>query len=301
MRKQPATSSIAPEAALPFVSVVIPTAGRPDLLAQCLECLAGQDYPADRYEVIVVENGVARDAGDLGAIAPANGVTIRKLTRAERDANTARNLGISAAAGDPIVLLDDDSMAPPSWLRALVEGAIRNPDAGCLGGPVNPRYVSPPPRTCDAHELAGACLDEGPDEREIHEVWGCNMAVRRFALARAGPFREGLRFSQEWEWQHRLRLHGVPIVYVPDAGLDHLRHGSDLRLPPLLRQHAWRGWFIAGELRRTHELGRGAARRALVRSGRRLAHGLTAGCSRGLTDSAREAGWAARLLFTRRG
>jgi GT2 family glycosyltransferase len=271
------------------------------MLEQCLERLVAQDYPIDRYEVIVVENGVERPTLDIGAFAAKGAPVIRLLTSRPRDANTARNTGIAAGAGDPIVLIDDDSMAPPSWLRALVQGAMRHPDAGCLGGPVLACYASSPPRTCAAHELAGASLDEGSKEREIGEVWGCNMAVRRFAIDKAGPFREGLRFSQEWEWQHRLRLEGGTIVYVPDAGLEHLRHGSDLRLRSLVRQHAWRGWFIAGELRSSGELDPGAARIALARSGRSLAHGLSARCCRGLTDSAREAGRAARLLFTRSG
>jgi GT2 family glycosyltransferase len=301
MPEPSATSQLSPTTRRPFVSVVVPTVDRPGLLQQCLERLIAQDYPTDRYEVIVVENGVERPTMDIPAIAANEGPAIRLLTCRPRDANTARNTGIAVAMGDPIILIDDDSLAPPPWLRALVRGAMRHPDAGCLGGPVRPRFVSSPPRTCAAHELAGASLDEGSKEREIGEVWGCNMAVRRFAIDKAGPFREGLRFSQEWEWQHRLRLQSVKIVYVPDAGLEHLRHGSDLRLPSLVRQHAWRGWFIAGELRSTGELGRGAARIALARSGRRLAHGLWARCCRGLTDSAREAGRAARLLFTRSG
>jgi GT2 family glycosyltransferase len=284
----------------PFVSVVIPTAGRPDLLDQCLDCLIAQDYPPDRFEVIVVENGVERPTRDLRAKGPRLGPAVRLLTSRPADANTARNAGIAAAAGDPILLIDDDSMAPRSWLRALVQGAVRNPDAGCLGGPVRARYGSAPPRTCSVHQLAGSSLDEGSQEREIHEVWGCNMAVRRFAVAKAGPFRGGLRFSQEWEWQLRLRLAGVKIVYVPDAGLDHLRHGSDLRLGSLLRQHAWRGWFTAGEL-----LGAGQLRRRDAASGLAwcldsLVHGLSDHCCLGLTEAAREGARAARLVFPRR-
>jgi glycosyltransferase involved in cell wall biosynthesis len=287
------------DVSLPFVSVVIPTSGRADLLRRCLGCLARQDYPADRYQVIVVENGVVRPTRPAAAVAESQHPVVLALTCGRRDANTARNLGISVASGDPIVLIDDDSLAPPSWLRALALRAVSHPDAACLGGPVIPCYASSPPHTCPIHELPGASLDAGPDTREIFEVWGCNMAVRRFALAEVGPFREGLRFGQDWEWQHRARLQCLKILYVPEAALVHVRHGSDLRLTSLVEQHVRRGWFVAGELRAAGELGGGAARRALATSGRALTHALSARCARGLADSAREGGRAARLLFTR--
>ena len=41
----------------PMVSVVIPTYKRPELLERCLNALRAQDYPSDRYEIIVVEDG----------------------------------------------------------------------------------------------------------------------------------------------------------------------------------------------------------------------------------------------------
>ena len=41
----------------PYFSVIIPTHARPDRLAACLEALANLDYPRDRFEVIVVDDG----------------------------------------------------------------------------------------------------------------------------------------------------------------------------------------------------------------------------------------------------
>jgi len=43
--------------ALPTFSVVIPTYRRPERLVACLRSLAALDYPRDRFEVIVVDDG----------------------------------------------------------------------------------------------------------------------------------------------------------------------------------------------------------------------------------------------------
>ena len=42
---------------LPQFSVVLPTYNRPDLLANCLKALENQEYPSNRYEIIVVDDG----------------------------------------------------------------------------------------------------------------------------------------------------------------------------------------------------------------------------------------------------
>jgi glycosyltransferase involved in cell wall biosynthesis len=285
------------------VSVVVASAGRVGVLLDCLERLVRQSYPRDRYEIIVVENGVDGErSAEIRAFA--DGVrspAVLHLTLPLRDANSARNAGVAAARGDPICFVDDDSLPPPSWLGLLVGGALRNPSAGCLGGPVRPRFESKPPRMCSAHDLAGGVFDEGPDEREVGEVWGCNMALRRSALASVGPFREGMRYSQEWEWQQRLLRRGGTIVYVPDAWLWHRRLAADLGVIGLLSEFAQRGYTI-GTVRRAagEAVESGDVRRHLGRGLAALGHGLRAGCTRGLTEGVKQLGLAAGLAAGKR-
>ena len=51
--------------AMPFVSIVVPTTNRHGTLADCLASLVAQDYPADRFEIVLVENGLALAALEL--------------------------------------------------------------------------------------------------------------------------------------------------------------------------------------------------------------------------------------------
>ena len=280
----------------PFVSIVMPTAGRAAMAADALESLADQDYPAERFEVLVVVNGTPDGTADvverLGD--RPDGPALRLLTTAGHDPNRARNAGLDAARGDPICLVDDDVLAPPSWLGQMVDGALRNPAADCLGGPVRPRFEAPPPRTCADHELAGTALDEGAEEREVDEVWAGNMAIRRRALELAGPLREGLVAATESEWEARLVLAGGRIVYLPRPWLWHRRGRAELSPRRQVVRSFQLGYAVVALGQRPSV---GFLARGLWASG---SHAARARCTRGLTDAARSLGSLCAIAAGRR-
>src|SRR4051812_31281451 len=96
------------------------------------------------YELIVADDGstdaTARVAERAGA----------RVVRGPHGGgpNTARNAGIDAAAADLVALVDDDTHAPSGWLRAIVDGAGRHPEADAFGGPIRARLEGPAPRAC---------------------------------------------------------------------------------------------------------------------------------------------------------
>ncbi len=270
---------------------MVPTGGRDAVLADCLRTLLAQDYPADCYEVIVAHNGPKQPAHlNHGPGPPA----VRRLRIERRDANAARNAGLRAARGDPICLIDDDVLVPPGWLRAVVQGGLRHPSAGCLGGAVRPRFEAREPRTCARHELAGARLDVGGRDVPIDEVWSCNMAIRRAALDRVGPLREGLSVVHESEWEARLAKAGGTIVYLPDAWLWHRRLTSDVTPWSLVRDNFRLGYAVVALGQR---LPPGHALRTALHS---LAHAVGHGCTRGLTDATRAVGSLSAIAAGRR-
>jgi glycosyltransferase involved in cell wall biosynthesis len=278
---------------LPFVSVVVPTRGGGETLSGCLAALLEQDYPPDRYELIVVENPPSeRTAATVAALAGrAPHPALRYLSLPRPDASAARNAGFDAARGDPICMVDDDVITPRGWLRALTSAVVRNPDAGCVGGAIRPRFEHPPRRTCGQHGLAGTSLDEGPEEIDVKLVWSGNMAVRRAALERVGPFKTGLKAAEEWEWERRLRAAGGRVVYTPHAWLWHRRFREDMRIRPMLLKYFRAGLTVGGHKRPDgmrawlEQLGLNS-----VRVARWSWHAVRCRCIRGLTDAARCAG-----------
>ena len=274
----------------PVVSVVVPTHDRAGYLDVTLQSLAEQDI-AEPYEVIVVDDGSSDSTPSVVAAAGA-----RSLRHdPPRGANAARNAGVAAAAADLIALVDDDVRAPSGWLRALVEGARRHPDADALGGPIRARLEGPAPRSCGRELPPITTLDLGTADVETALVWSANMLFRRDAFERTGPFDESLDTGgDEEDWLRRLTAAGGRVWYVADAGLDHRRAGDDARLRSLMRSAYHRGRNLRGfDERRGTAPGLGRELRVLTGCGW---HTIRRACPQGLVMGAHSAGRVAAAI-----
>jgi glycosyltransferase involved in cell wall biosynthesis len=106
------------DAALPSVSVVIPVYNSAWVLGDCLERILGQDYPAEKVEIILADGGskdgtqaLARSLG-VGAI----------FDNPLRTGEAGKAVGILNARNEIIALIDSDNLLPdPQWLRRMVD------------------------------------------------------------------------------------------------------------------------------------------------------------------------------------
>jgi GT2 family glycosyltransferase len=279
----------------PVVSVVVPTRGRAAYLEVTLDSLLEQ-RGGIHSEILVV------DDGDGGATADA--VRARPPVRyvphgARRGLNAARNTGLREAGATLIAFVDDDVLAPPGWLEALVEGAARHPHAEAYGGPIRARFEGHTPRSCGREQPPITTLDLGERDREVDFVWGANFAVRRSALERIGSFDESIvaPHGDEEQWLERLRAAGGRVVYLAAAGLDHRRTADDARLRPLARAAYARGRGArASDRRRGREPSLAGELRVLAGCGW---HTVRRACPQGLIMGAHSAGRLAEALRPR--
>jgi len=218
----------------PPASIVFPTRNRRDYLAVALASVAPQ-AAARGAEIVVVEDD-AEDA-PTRALAERHGAIYVALG-APRGINVARNACVAHSTGDLVCFLDDDVEVWPGWLDALLDAA---PGHEALGGPIRPR-IEGNLHACGREPLPVTALDLGPEDGEAEFVWGANMALRRSALDRIGPFDERLGGAgDEEDWQRRLRGAGGTVGYVAKAGVDHRRVGADAKLRALSRANFYRG------------------------------------------------------------
>ncbi|HEX4689614.1 MAG TPA: glycosyltransferase [Solirubrobacteraceae bacterium] len=220
----------------PVVSIIIPTRRRRDYLEVTLASVAREATGRD-VEVLVVEDDEPDPA--TAALAVRHGA--RHLAHgAPLGPNAARNTGIAAATAELICFLDDDVEVWPGWLAAVLDAAARNPGFDVVGGPIRARLEGSRLRACGREPLPITTLDLGAQETEAPFVWSANLAVRRAALERVGPFDPSLDiYGDEEDWQRRLHAIGGRVLYAPAAGVDHRRTGADARLAGLARA-AWR-------------------------------------------------------------
>jgi GT2 family glycosyltransferase len=215
----------------PTATIAIPTRARVGYLEVALASIVGQAQQLGA-EVVVISDGPDPDTAVLAAGHGARLVTLP----APSGLNAARNAAVDAAASDLIVFVDDDVSAPEGWLAAILRGAEENPQVDMFGGPIRALLEGGGPRACGRESAPISTLDFGAADRDVDEVWGANMAIRRRAFEHAGRFDEALSGrGDEEEWERRYRASGGRIRYLAGAGLDHRRTAADATVTRLSR------------------------------------------------------------------
>jgi GT2 family glycosyltransferase len=269
-------------------SIVVPTRGRPAYLQVALASIVVQASAAGAEVLVIDDEG---RAPERRAQVERFGASYEPHER-PLGLNVARNTGVERSHGDLVVFIDDDVEAEPGWLGALLEAAAENPDVDVFAGAIKPRLEgSAAPRGCGREGPPITALDLGPNDTETEYAWGANMAIRRSAFRRVGPFDVSLQDGgDEQEWQERLRATepGTKVLYVAGAVVDHRRVGADARLRGLAK-----GQYARGRAARRFDARRGQAS-SLGRELTTLAgcggHVVRRRCPAGLTMVAHSAG-----------
>ena len=119
-------------AARSMVSVIIPTRNRPAELRACLEALEQQNFPLERFEVVVVDDGSS--APPISLIESFGGrIRASLVAQANAGPAAARNAGARRAAGEIVAFTDDDCRPERDWVGTLAARIDDDPDA-LVGG-----------------------------------------------------------------------------------------------------------------------------------------------------------------------
>ena len=211
----------------PPASIVIPTRRRLPYLRVALASIAEQARRSGS-EVLVIDDDGPSDAAR--ALVESSGARYEPHAR-PMGLNIARNTGVSRSTGDLVVFLDDDIEAAEGWLEALLEASRAHPEEEVFAGRILARLEGRPPRSCGRENPPITTLDLGPADRRTRFAWGSNMAIRRDALERVGPFDPTLEDGgDEQEWQER---RCGEALYVAGACVENRRAPEDARLRAL--------------------------------------------------------------------
>jgi cellulose synthase/poly-beta-1,6-N-acetylglucosamine synthase-like glycosyltransferase len=203
----------------PHVSVVVPVRNGADTIGDCIEALLAGDFPANRRELLIVDND--SDDGTAGAIRSHPGV--RYLHESRRGVSNARNRGIAESRGEVIAFLDGDCIPEPGWLTALVR-PFDDPEVGAVAGEL--RHLDPATAAeRQAVRILGNWQRFAVSSNPPYVVTA-NAAIRRSVLDRIGHFDPRLPRAQDVELGIRLHdLSGLRVVYSAEAAASH-RHRS---------------------------------------------------------------------------
>jgi glycosyltransferase involved in cell wall biosynthesis len=240
-------------------SVVICTYNRAAMVERAIESVFEQDYPKDRYELIVVDNGSRDHTGAvIHRMARSAPVPVSTLMEPRNGLSLARNRGIEAGRREYVAFLDDDAVASPDWLTAL-NRAFNETQALVLGGRVDKTFQGgfPPPAWFDppyVRHFFGVNYRERGREESILRIrpplylTGANIAYARRLFDRFGGFdpRLGrdagtLRAGEETHFNLILDQYDIPIYYTAEAAVDHIIESYRVTKRHIRRKAAWSG------------------------------------------------------------
>jgi GT2 family glycosyltransferase len=228
----------------PYLSVIIISYNTRRMTLDCLQTLyTGLDGLTT--EVWVVDNASADGSAD------AIRESFPQVHLIENELNNgfgaANNQALCEARGAFILLLNSDAFPQPNSIATLANYLQRHPKVGLVG----PRLLNkdgslqrscfrfPTPERAWLENLwISALLANNPvfgdyrrwahdTERLVDHVIGACMLVRREAYIEAGGFDEAFfMYSEEADWEKRMRDKGWDIAFVPDAQVVHLGGAS---------------------------------------------------------------------------
>lgn len=236
-------------AGLPFISVVIPVRNEAAHIGKVLEQLLAQEYPRDRYEIIVADGGSTDGTPAVvercAAMTP---VLIRRLPNPQRLSSAGRNVGIRNARGDVVVFVDGHCHIPSRTWLADTAAVFAETGADCL---CRPQPLNFPGNTWFqqlAADVRASALGHGTDST----IYGLNYAgpvnpsssgaiYRREVLERVGLYDESFDACEDVEFNHR--VHRVAKSWLdPRLAVYYQPRGSLIGLWKQMRRYG-RGRF----------------------------------------------------------
>lgn len=217
----------------PQVSIVVLAYNRRELLAVTLGKLHEElQYPSDRLEIIVIDNG-SQDGTNQMVTAEFPGVM---LIRSETNVGISGwNLGFARGRGDYFLVLDDDCYLSGDSLRMAVAGAASH----------HADLVSFIARsTRDPAHIFNDEYNPG-----LLSFWGCAALISRRAVQILGGFDTGIFiWAHELEFTIRLLDHGLRHLFLPQVEAYHMVTPAMRLTPSFYRQNTHSLGYIVAKL-----------------------------------------------------
>ncbi len=210
-----------------FSIVLATTAGRSETLKECLHSIFANDYPAGKFEAIVIDSGIDE-----------KGLAVVEKFKKEHEnlrfyspgwgnvgPGKARNFGIKKAQNEIVAFTDDDCMVPPKWLQSFNDGYQRHPEVAGVGG-----YLEAPAEVLQSnifaqyekfhewsqynitdHEFISRKRDEAPFETN-------NISYKKKVLEEVGGFDESFpafAAGEDGDLKERIVGRGYEVLFVP--------------------------------------------------------------------------------------
>ena len=192
-----------------MLSIVIPLYNKQNSITIAIQSILNQTV--SDFEIVVVDDGSTDDS--LAVVQAIKDERIRVIHKENGGVSSARNVGIKAAKGQYVALLDGDDYWDPTFLEEQLKLIEDFPEAGMWG--VNYAFVK--------HDQTQACFQGmGQDFRGYVENYfgtrhndlfcSSSVVIRKEVFGVAGYFDERISASEDLDMWYRIILR-FPVVY----------------------------------------------------------------------------------------
>jgi hypothetical protein len=217
-----------PERTLPFVSVIVPVKNDAARLRQCLSSIKASNYPTERLEILVADNGSTDDSRQVAA-----GLGARVELFPNIRVSEVRNRAARAATGEILAFVDADHVLDADWLVHAIE-SLSSGNAGAVGA----AYYAPADGTW-VQRMYDSFRTRSRGLRRVEWLGSGSLAVWRTVFQQVG----GIDSSQETceDVDFCLRLRGGGHGLWSDSRLRSVHLGDPRTLRALFFGELWRG------------------------------------------------------------
>lgn len=217
---------------LPTVSVLVLNYNGLQHLERCFSSLQQLEYPAEKLELILVDNHSSDGSVEFMR---AQFPTVKTICHTENFGfSKGNNLGAAQARGQLVAFLNNDMRVDPRWLIELVQPLLRAPGVVSAGSKIlswDGQYID---YGGSAASFMGFGYQEGWQEpptahdeaKLILAPCGGAMLVDRQVFLDSGGFDEDyFAFYEDLDLGWRLWVMGYQAAYAPRAITYHVHHG----------------------------------------------------------------------------
>lgn len=220
-----------------YISIIICTYNRAQLLKKCIESILDNKYNPDKYEIVIVDNNSNDNTKEIAEKFVESNSNINYVVESKVGLSYARNRGIEISKGDIIAFLDDDTSIHDGYLSSIKEFFDKYKDAVCVAGKIIPIWKEPKPKwfTNSFSSIVGETMYGEKDRKLIYPEMtiGANMVFYKKIFNEVGIFNvelglkgDKLYLGEETDLCTRIRKKGYNVHYAANVIVDHAVHLS---------------------------------------------------------------------------
>jgi glucosyl-dolichyl phosphate glucuronosyltransferase len=241
----------------PFITIIIPTYNRSEMLEITLDSFISQNYGSANYEIIISNNNSTDNTEEIIEKYVKKYDNVSTIFVEKQGAHYARNAGAIEAKGEILYLTDDDVIADQNLLSSLIDVFDLNKNVAVVTGKISAKFDSKPPAWVDKYLINHllSLTDKNRKESLIISsddigIYMCHQAIRRDVYIAAGgcnPDHAGNIFQGDAETGLNIKIKeiGALFAYTSEAKLEHIIPKSRTTLKYLIHRIGSEGYIQA--------------------------------------------------------